>query len=69
MDTLLDCVTNPDIIAYAFLFITVMADCLRRPLAASFEIANCDLKRSGVPQSLLKSNIYVTLAYADRSAT
>jgi hypothetical protein len=31
MDMLLNFVTNPDIIAYAFLFITVMADCLRRP--------------------------------------
>jgi len=31
---LLDCVTNPDIIAWVFLFVTVMADCLRRPLAA-----------------------------------
>ena len=30
MATLLDLVTNPDIIAYAFLFITVMADCLRK---------------------------------------
>lgn len=32
MNTLLDFVTNPDIIAYVILFITVMADCLRRPL-------------------------------------
>jgi hypothetical protein len=31
MDTLLDLVTNPDIIASALLFIVVMADCLRRP--------------------------------------
>ena len=31
MDTLLDLVTNPDIIACAWLFIMVMADCLRRP--------------------------------------
>ena len=33
MATLLDLVTNPDIIAYALLFVTVTADCLRRPLA------------------------------------
>ena len=31
MATLLDCVTNPDIIAYTLPFITVVADCLRRP--------------------------------------
>ncbi|MDO8597318.1 MAG: hypothetical protein Q7R45_11935 [Sulfuricaulis sp.] len=31
MATLLDFVTNPDIIACALLFVTVMADCLRRP--------------------------------------
>lgn len=30
MDTLLDFVTNPDLIATAFLFIAVMADCLRK---------------------------------------
>ncbi len=30
MATLLDFVTNPDIIAYAILFVTVRADCLRR---------------------------------------
>ena len=69
MVTVLNFVTNPDIIAYAFLFVTVMADCLRRPLAASFEIANCDLKRPGGPQSLLKSNVYVTLVHAGRSVT
>jgi len=69
MATLLDLVTNPDIIACAFLFITVMADCLRRPLAASFEIANCDLKRPCGKLSLLKSNVYVTLAHAGRSVT
>lgn len=31
MAALLDFVTNPDIIATAFLFIAVTADCLRRP--------------------------------------
>lgn len=52
MATLLDFVTNPDIIAYALLFITVMADCSRRPLAASFEIANCDFKRPWRPRRM-----------------
>lgn len=69
MATLLDFVTNPDIIAYALLSITVMADCLRRPLAASFEIANCDFKRPCGKLSLLKSNVYVTFIHAGRSVT
>ena len=35
MATLLDFLTNPDIIAYAILFITVMVDCLRRHRTAA----------------------------------
>ena len=35
MATLFDFVTNSEIIAYAFLFITVMADCLRRRRTAA----------------------------------
>ena len=69
MAALLDFVTNPDIIAWAFLFVTVMADCSHRPLAASFEIANCDLKQPCGKLSLLKSNVYVTLSHAGRSVT
>jgi hypothetical protein len=69
MATLLDFVTNPDIIACAFLFITVMADCLHRPFVAAFETENCDLKRPCEPRSLINSNVYVTLSHAGRSVT
>jgi len=42
VDTLLELVTNPDIIAYAFLFFMVMADCLRHPLALDVCRINSD---------------------------